>query len=123
MVTQIYTFYTFFTLQKKIYISSYSKRTTSDLQTVVIWKMNSPTDVQWDSIRTLPPMTIASSRFFMDKRFFVILIEHSSSYTCDARKIIEPGKKGRLIKIPKTRPEILYCDGFLITVNMRNNIV
>ena len=93
-----------------------------DCNDVFIWKMISPTEIEWQNPKIIPSVSMDSSRIFMDDKF-VLIVHHGTSYIhCDVYLMSEPKRKQRCLKLPRTRPELLYYDGFLLMVTDRDEI-
>lgn len=84
--------------------------------------MKSPTQIEWENPKIILNVSMDNSRIYLDGKF-VVIAHHGTSYIhCDVYLLSEPKKKQRCLKLPRTRPELLYQDGFLLMVTDRDEI-
>lgn len=83
---------------------------------VVFWKMISPTEIDWKNPKIVPSVRMDNTRIFMDDKFIVLAHLGTSFITCDVYLMSNLQRKQKSITFPKTRPELLYQDGFLFMV-------
>ena len=100
------------------------KYQTDDRHDIVIWKMNTPTDFEWENVKIIPSLSIDNSRIYMDYRYIIIAHFFSYKVVCEVRQMSNPQKrKGRTITLKNTRPDLLvYHEGFLVVVTTKNEI-
>lgn len=84
--------------------------------------MISPTEIVWENPKIVTSVSMNNSRIYMDDKF-IIIAHHGTSYIfCDVYLMSKPQRKQKCIKLPRTRPELLYQDGFLLMVTEMNEI-
>ncbi len=89
---------------------------------VVIWKMISPTEIDWKNPRTIPTVKIDNTRIFMDDRYIIFAHLGTSWISCDVYHMQNLQKNKKSLKFSRTRAELMYQDGYLFVVTEMNEI-
>ncbi|XP_046460933.1 F-box and WD repeat domain-containing 11-B-like isoform X2 [Daphnia pulex] len=89
---------------------------------VVVWKMKSPTEIEWENPRTVSSVRMdCTSRILMDNKFIVVAHQESFDTTCDVYLMSKPQRKPKFIKLVGY-PELLFQDGILLMVTNEGEI-
>ena len=88
--------------------------------------MNSPTDINWESVTIIPILLNPSKKcvIFMDTKFLIFVIEGSSKWKCEVRKMSRPDQKGMNILLPQApQSAMMYFEGDIMMVNEKGKVV
>ncbi len=89
---------------------------------VVVWKMKSPTEIEWENPRTVSSVRMDCTRILMDNKFIVVAHQESFDTTCDVYLMSKPQRKPKFIKLPVGNSELLFQDGILLMVTNEGEI-
>ncbi|XP_046633695.1 F-box and WD repeat domain-containing 11-B-like isoform X1 [Daphnia pulicaria] len=89
---------------------------------VVVWKMKSPTEIEWENPKTVPSVRMDNTRISVDSNFIIAAHHGTSDTICDVYLMSKPQGKPKFIKLPVGRPELLFQDGILLMVTNEGEI-
>jgi hypothetical protein len=89
---------------------------------VVVWKMKSPTEIEWENPRRVSSVRMDNTRILMDNKFIVVAHKGSSDTTCDVYLMSKPHRKPNYIKLSVTHRELLFQDGFILVITDKGEI-
>ncbi|XP_046633671.1 F-box and WD repeat domain-containing 11-B-like isoform X1 [Daphnia pulicaria] len=89
---------------------------------VVVWKMKSPTEIEWENPRTVSSVRMDNTRILMDNKFIVVAHQGPFDTTCDVYLMSKPQRKPNYIKLLVTHRELLFQDGFILVITDKGEI-
>jgi hypothetical protein len=89
---------------------------------VVVWKMKSPTEIEWENPRRVSSVRMDNTRILMDNKFIVVAHQGPFDTTCDVYLMSKPQRKPNYIKLLVTHRELLFQDGFILVITDKGEI-